>query len=218
MRLFVSAGAAVIVAAPCLAANTFYTDRSLFNVDARIGSLSEITFDSPDLLGQDLFGETLFGATLTSPNKLLVINAATGVRFPMSASSGEQILSPGGHDTSIENDDLMITFDTARQSAGLDVVFDVSDGLSYVSVTFYDVTGHAIASSGVIPAPTGAPGYQFVGLVSDGPAIAAIVIDESDGTPNDDHIGYDTITFSKIPAPGTLALLGLAGLVSRRRR
>ncbi len=35
---------------------------------------------------------------------------------------------------------------------------------------------------------------------------------------NSDYIGIDTFSYTAVPAPGVLALLGLAGVVSRRRR
>ena len=35
---------------------------------------------------------------------------------------------------------------------------------------------------------------------------------------NSNFIGIDTVNYTAIPAPGALALLGLAGLAGRRRR
>lgn len=218
MRHLFALGCAIIVATPALAIDIMYFDRPSFLADPRIGATEEMLFDDPGQLDANFNGANILGATLTSPDTLIVIDATTGVRFPMTTSSGTQLLSPGGQSAASQNDDLMITFDTPRQSFGLDVVFDAPDGASFVAVTFYDVTGHVISENSFIPCPAGAPGYQFVGLVSDGPAIAGILFNEFDDTAGDDNVGYDSLIFSAIPAPGTLALLGLSALASRRRR
>lgn len=59
----------------------------------------------------------------------------------------------------------------------------------------------------------------FVGFYSTGAAIASITISAQPlpGGTNDVYATFDNMTFA-IPAPGALALLGLAGLAGRRRR
>jgi len=212
-------------------AQTFYTDRTAFNADPGAAGTTTIDFDG-FATGTDLTGSTLSGATFTAPGSspLTVIAGATGVRFPDSPSSGANILSPGGSDPNLQNDDLDITFATPVQAAGLDVVFDVPDGASFVGVTFFDSLNNVLFSNGFIPAPSGAPGFQFVGFVSNSANIKRVSFDEFDDTAFDDNVAYDTVTFSNItpsssaaPEPGSAALLlsgmaTLTGIALRNRR
>lgn len=208
----------VAFAGQALAGGNMYFDRGAFNADANTGATVIEDFDSDAPL-TDLTNQTRSGMTLTSPSgsALTVIRASDGVRFPMNASSGANVLSPGGSDKGIEDDDLTILFTTSVQAFGLDVVFDVPDGLSFVSVTFRDVTGAVIATDGFIPSPSGLPGYVFVGFVSDSANIASVTFDDFDPSPDDDHVAYDTLTVS-VPSSGSLALLAMGGFVMTRRK
>jgi hypothetical protein len=222
-RLLCALLVAIAASLSCPAQALLYYDRPSFMADNRVSGTTTVNFDS-QTPGTDLTGQTLSGATFTpnTASPLLVISGATGVRFAMSPSSGLNLLSPGGSDTSLEDDGLIITFGIPTRAAGIDVVFDAPDGLSFVSVNFYDVSNTLIASNSFIPAPSGAPGYQFVGLVADTAIIKRIEFIEFDNTAADDHVGYDTLTFMAIPEPGTAALLalGAVGVVvfTRRRR
>ena len=209
------------VAAP--GQSTLYYDRSSFLGDSRVTNPLSINFDS-HAVGTVLNGATLLGVNFGSPSgsQLIVITGISGVRYGMSPSTLSNVLSPGGNDAGIEDDDLELTFTNPIPHFGLDVVFDDPDGASYVGVTFYDADNNALAANGFIPAPAGAPGHQFVGLVTDGSLIKRVTIDEFDPSPPDDHVAYDSLTFSalSVPEPGTVLLLGLglAGLACRRRR
>jgi MYXO-CTERM domain-containing protein len=202
-----------------------YYDRLSFLADSRIASasFSAANFDGFST-GTDLTNATVSGATFAtnSSGPLQVIAGSTGVRFAMSPSSGLNVLSPGGSDPSLEDDGLIITFAVPVQAAGMDVVFDVPDGASYVSVTFYDDLNNVLASNGFIPSPSGAPGYQFVGLAADSALIKRIMFTEFDPSANDDNVAYDSLVFTAIPEPastaGVLALVGLGGAVFWRRR
>jgi hypothetical protein len=217
------AGCVLAALAPAAEAQVIYTSRLAFLADPAVASSSTTTihFDgfSPgtDLTNQSISGVT-FGAPGSSP--LQVILAATGVRNPMSPSTPLNVLSPGGSNITLEDDDLSITFATPVRAAGLDVVFDQPDGASFTSVTYFDALNAVLGTLNPIPAPSGAPGFQFVGMVSPSANIARIVFDESDGSAPDDHIAYDTLTFtSPVPEPGTLALTAVAaGLAYCRRR
>ena len=58
---------------------------------------------------------------------------------------------------------------------------------------------------------------DFIGFISTGASIASITLVAS--KPNTDvYATIDNMYFGVVPSPGALALLGLAGLVSRRRR
>lgn len=214
------------VVAPLQAgAASLYFDRAAFMADAAVTATAAIDFDAlaagTDLTGQWIAG-VAFNAPGTSPLEVMV--ASTGVRYGMSASSGLNVLSPGGRDAGLQNDDLELVFATPVRAAGLDVVFDAPDGASFVGVAFYDELGNVITSYGFIPAPNGAPGYQFVGAVSSTANIKRVVFDEYDDSAWDDHVAYDSVVFTApaVPEPSTYALLalGIAGLsmAARRRR
>ena len=230
----VAVACGVTFAATVHAVPTYYTSRPAFTADGRVTTTTTIDFDGL-AAGTDLTGSTLSGVTFTAPgvSPLEVILGTTGVRFAMSPSSGTKVLSPGGSSTLLENDDLWLVFGTAVQAAGMDVVFDAPDGLSFVAVTFLDAASSAICTDGFIPAPSGGPGHQFVGCVSDSANIKWIIFDEFDPTASDDHVAYDTLTFSPafasppppppsgVPAPATAILLGLGAIglaLARRRR
>lgn len=218
MQRLLLACCAVSVVAPLVHADpVFYTSRPSFLADARIGAVANVDFDgfAP---GADLTSQSLSGARLTAPGSgpLLVTLGSVGVRSPMSPSSGLNVLSPGGSNPGLEDDDLTITFLSGVNAFGLDVVFDAPDGASFVGVTFRDAAGGVIFQNGFIPAPNGAPGYQFIGLVTDGPAIFSITFDEFDPTAADDNVAYDSLVFT--PTPGATAILLLATVVITRRR
>ncbi len=61
---------------------------------------------------------------------------------------------------------------------------------------------------------------DFVGFISTGAAISSLTMIASDTAPGDVYVTADNMYFgvTAIPAPGAAALLGLAALVSRRRR
>ncbi|MEW6305280.1 MAG: hypothetical protein AB1705_17530, partial [Verrucomicrobiota bacterium] len=197
-------------------AQTIYYDRGSFLGDGRVGATGGIDFDSI-ANGTDLNNQTVQGITFSAPGSspLLVMPGSSGVRFGLSPSSGLYVLSPGGPDQNLEEDDLMLVFANPVQAFGLDVVLDVPDGASYVSASFYDELGNLLGQDGFIPAPSGAPGYQFVGMVANGAVIKQVVFDEFDPTANDDHVAYDSLVFSPavIPEPGTMGVVVLGVVV-----
>ena len=60
----------------------------------------------------------------------------------------------------------------------------------------------------------------FIGFYSSGAAITSIVISAQDlpGGTRDVYPTFDNMSFAVVPAPGAIALLGLAGFAGRRRR
>ncbi len=174
-----------------------YNDRAAFTGDPSVGFTAKINFDNYPA-GANFTNRTEIGVKFEAPGSgpLLVMPGSPGIRNPLSPSSGANVLSPGGSDLISENDDLTLVFNVPVQAAGLDVVFDVPDGQSFVSVTFKDASGNTLATQNPISAPNGSPGYQFVGYVSSASNIKSIVIDEFDPSSNDDHVAYDSIVFS----------------------
>lgn len=203
-------------------AQTFYTDRASFNADPAVTNPTTIDFDSY-ATGTDLNGATIGLATLSNENgvtPLEVIAGATGVRNPMSPSSGANVLSPGGSDPDLDTDELRVTFSQGVQAVGLDVVFDVPDGFSFTQFRVFDLNGDELLNQTPIPSPNGAPGYQFVGYVSSSANIGSILVRDYDNSAPDDNIAFDSITYSPVPEPATMTLIGLgaAALAARKRR
>ncbi len=185
---------------PRLLLSGYYTSRPEFLADAQIGPTWSIDFDTLPP-GSDLTNVTMSGVRFEAPGSgpLLVTPAATGIRYPLTTSTSPNVLSPGGSDTTLENDDLRLVFPAPVRAAGLDVVFDVPDGASSVSVTFLDENGNTLYTQHPIPAPSAGPGYQFVGYVSPVANIKSVVLDEFDAIATDDHVAFDSIVSSDNP-------------------
>ena len=128
----------------------------------------------------------------------------SGPENKLYATSGENVLSPGGIELApglnepLENDDMMVTFIPPVQAVGFDLLFQSLDGSSYVGIQVLDSEDNTIFSSGSVPitaAPGSTGGSNFIGLVSDSENIASIIIlDNDDNNVNPDcNIGLDTI-------------------------
>lgn len=133
------------------------------------------------------------GFSPTGPNQLV-------------ATSGENILSPGGiilapgPNDPLENDDMMFIFTPPVSAVGFDIIFQSLDGSSYVGISVFDAGNNLLYGNGNIPIPAfaGSPspgGSSFVGFVSDSENIVKIVIDDNDSNNQfpDSNIGLDTI-------------------------
>jgi hypothetical protein len=92
---------------------------------------------------------------------------------------------------------------------GTDINFNVVP--SIVQLSLQDGTSYI----GFIDSAT-----AFVGFYSTGAAITAVTISAQPlpGGTNSVYATFDNMTFAVVPAPGAIALLGLAGLAGRRRR
>ena len=90
--------------------------------------------------------------------------------------------------------------DTTQNSAASIMEVTLSDGSTYI--------GYSTSIN------------DFLGFYSNGAAITGLTISATSapGGPVVVYPTVDTMYFATIPAPGAIALLGLAGLVARRRR
>lgn len=128
----------------------------------------------------------------------------SGPENKLYATSGENVLSPGGIELApgpfdpLENDDIMLVFTPPVKAVGFDLLFQSLDGSSYVGIYALDSEEHTIFSSASIPIPAASGsigGSNFIGLVSDSENIELIIIlDNDDNNINpDSNIGLDTI-------------------------
>lgn len=177
-----------------------------------------VDFDT-DAPGTDISGKRMRGITLLAPGApLIVVRASdtftpagfTGTPNPESnklpATSGENVLSPGGvrlgpgPDANIENDDLTIVFDLPVSAFGFDHLSQSADGFSFSSIIVKDPAGQTLYSATVPISGSGGgspAGADFWGIVSTAANIKTVLINEKDGDASypDCNIGFDTLRY-----------------------
>jgi MYXO-CTERM domain-containing protein len=106
---------------------------------------------------------------------------------------------------------FLISFSTGITSISLDVIGDTGgrDGLQ-TFVALYDAS---LTQIGFFDA-SGIGGVENISLSGFGTAFFAAIAHGDFG----DWVGIDNITYTEVPAPGALALVGLAGVFAGRRR
>jgi hypothetical protein len=201
-----------------------------------------VTFDDLDS-GTDISGRAMCGVRFTKVNTALMVvrgdetvvadgfaNVSNPAEFILKATSGAQLLSPGGGqlapgpNAAIEDDDIILTFDPPVVCMGFDHISQAADGNSYTHVEVFDPEG-ALLYSGTVeigpmwehkrisslePADEEHPGgiitADFWGIVSSQMNFARIRIDErdDDNVNADCNIGVDTLRF----APASCGLAG----------
>lgn len=133
--------------------------------------------------------------------------------FSATLSASNQLFSgPGNMSTNSAGDPLMIEFTGAATNA-VGGYFFAGDYDGY----FVPETTYIELSNGFMYEYTPASDMEFLGFISDDVlSYASIVTDQTNGNSwaTVDHLYIS----NSVPAPGALALLGLAGLASRRRR
>ncbi|MCA9290750.1 MAG: hypothetical protein KDA25_06455 [Phycisphaerales bacterium] len=131
-------------------------------------------------------------------------------RYRLIATSGAQILSPGGIELApgpnpaVENDDVTLVFDPPVAAVGFDVLTPSADGMSFVTVTAIGSDGAVLWSGSVdLPRVRGEtryapPGAGFWGIVAEACVIREVRVDETDGDAAcpDSNIGIDSIRFA----------------------
>jgi hypothetical protein len=211
------------------AVTTFAMDLAGFNAAAGNPPVV-VDFDSI-APGTDIGGQTIAGVSFSpSPTgaPLIVVRASdtttpaagfTGIidaaTNTLPATSGENILSPGGTtlgpgpDDAVENDDLILTFATPVSAVGFDHLSQSADGFGFTNVTVLDGASNVLFS-GSIPISNlgggGAPAAaDFWGIVSDANDIARIEVDEGDNNNSfpDCNIGFDTFRVAGLAGGGT---------------
>lgn len=140
-----------------------------------------------------------------------------GVNWSAAASGGIYVGAAGGSNALSTNnpEPMTISFSGAPLTGvagnifGTDINFNVVP--SIVQLSLQDGTTYI----GFVDAAT-----AFVGFYSTGAAITSVTISAQPlpGGTNAVYPTFDNMTFAVVPAPGALALVGLAGLVGSRRR
>ena len=202
------------------AITTYFNDLPGFNSAAGNPPIT-INFDSI-AKNTDITGATIQGVTFQGPSVPLIVVDQADMGGQLFATSGVQLLSPGGTDLSLENDDLTLIFNNPVKVFGFDLIYRVADEASYVSFDVRDPSNNVLYYNGFIRSSNSGVGQaDFWGFVSTNNDIAKIIIDEFDGSPLDDNIGFDTFRLQSTaaPLPGSVLLLssGLLGLAGWRR-
>ncbi len=197
-----------------------------------------VTIDFDDIApGTDITGSTIMGVTfeqglsiVSAP--LLVVEAIDTHSLPgydppagddnrLFATSGANVLSPGGEDLApgpndaLENDDMILSFANPVLAVGFDVLFQSLDPGSSTFVKVLDAEDHVLFFEEIPMAGEYTGGSVFVGFVSDSSDIAQIVIDDRDGDEifPDNNIGLDTIRLRVSEPTAPSAPQNLAAIV-----
>jgi len=195
---------------------TLYTNTGEY--EAAGGALS-IAIDFDSIRAEtDIGAAQISGVTFNPLGSPLIVVVASSTFTPpglfsgtdnpadntLIATSGENVLSPGGEElgsgNDLDRDDWEMVFATPVQSLAFDVLYQSADSFSFTSMTAFDAQGVTIFSAGNLPvidakAPGGPGCPQFYGLVSIGAPIARVIISEDDDNTQfpDANIGMDTL-------------------------
>ena len=182
-------------------------------LSAAVTSYSDFSFWTEDVVasGSSVATETFNSYDGYYPGS---ITGNTGGITWTANSSGDLYCSYGLFSTNNANVAATFTFAPGVQAVGGNIFGTASDFSSIsnarIQVTLADGTAYVGYSSSAA---------DFVGFISDGAAISSMTILATKPGVNV-WVTADNLYFgvTAVPAPGAIALVGLAGLVSRRRR
>ena len=198
LKVATASVAALLWSASAHAALVFFSDRAAFEAAAG-GGLSFEGFETPWTSAPSVaFSGFTLSETSGNPNSIISVGSFPSVGMPTQGSrwAGYQ-----------DNGSSVATFAFASPINALGVDYGVA-----ASVTV-DVGGDIITSFSVT---AGVP--VFFGVIDTSGTFTTISFAAGGGKPD---AGFDALSFgTKVPEPGTLALLGLglAGLAASRRR
>ena len=192
--------ASAMLASSASAAIATYSQFSLWGQDvvAAGASVATETFNS--------YGTSYYASPLTG--------SVGGINWSATATGG--LFCSSGYFSTNNPVAATFTFAPGVMSVGANI-FGTDSSFNIVSakitVTLADGSSYIARSNG--PA-------DFVGFISNGAAISSLTMNAvaTAGGPTNVYVSADNMYFgvTAIPAPGAAALLGLAALVSRRRR
>jgi hypothetical protein len=182
------------------------------SVSAAITTYSDFIFWGEDVIasGESVATETFnaYNGYYASP----LTGSAGGINWSATATGG--LFCQDGYFSTNNPVAATFTFDPGVMSVGANI-FGTDNSFNTlpakIKVTLADGSSYIALSTG--PA-------AFVGFISNGAAISSLTMTASDTAPGDIYVTANNMYFgvTAIPAPGAAALLGLAALVSRRRR
>ena len=186
------------------------------SVSAAITTYSSFIFWGEDVVAS---GESVATETFNSYNGFYanpLTGSVGGINWSATATGGLFCDGTKGYFSTNNPVAATFTFAPGVMSVGANI-FGTDSSFNIVSakitVTLADGSSYIARSNG--PA-------DFVGFISDGAAISSLTMNAvaTAGGPTNVYVSADNMYFgvTAIPAPGAAALLGLAALVSRRRR
>ena len=182
------------------------------SVSAAITTYSNFIFWGEDVIAS---GESVATETFNSYNGFYaspLTGSAGGINWSATAPGG--LYCQDGYFSTNNPVAATFTFAPGVMSVGANI-FGTDNSFNTlpakIKVTLADGSSSIAFSNG--PA-------DFVGFISNGAAISSLTMTASDTAPGDVYVTASNMYFgvTAIPAPGAAALLGLAALVSRRRR
>ena len=199
---FCAALAAISFTASSSAAILVFTNDFVWSTYATAG---DMTIETEDFESYNGFYASPLTGSLAGVN--WAANAAGGIFVGAVGSS--QALSTNNPEPMTISFDTGVVQGIAGNLFGTDINFNVVP--SIVQIALADGTSYiAFVDSAT----------AFVGFYSTGASINSVTISAQPlpGGTNDVYPTFDNMKLAAIPAPGAIALLGLAGLVARRRR
>ncbi len=207
-RLITTSLIGAMAAAFCISAanaTMTFTDRADFHAAAEADGI------------ESMFGDSFEGDVATNDWQEQVFTSAAGVTYSGyvgvfesggwggSPTDGEHFLATG------TNPYLTIDLPMPAQALGFDVIDFGDFGAGLLILTLENGESMTAAISGGPNA-----NVQFFGLLS--PVAFTNVVLYSEAASGGDNYSIDHIEYGGVPAPGAIAVLGLAGLAGQRRR
>ncbi len=205
-RLITTSLIGAMAAAFCISAanaTMTFTDRADFHAAAEADGI------------ESMFGDSFEGDVATNDWQEQVFTSAAGVTYSGYvgvyetgwATDGAQVLWV----CASANPYLTIDLPMPAQALGFDVIDFGDFGAGLLILTLENGESMTAAISGGPNA-----NVQFFGLLS--PVAFTNVVLYSEAASGGDNYGIDHIEYGGVPAPGAIAVLGLAGLAGQRRR
>ena len=168
-----------------------------------------IAFWAKDRLGYQNFGGTVLGNSASPNSRLWLDMNSPGVRVTNAVASSMNI-GPGGEDRAWHH--WVLVYEDADNDSAVDDVTLYFDGLFYATVNNFggSFDFNAVGSS------NGNARYAFGGQLDE-----IFILDEAIGSAQVDSLFNGNQAYTgEVPEPGSLALVGLGGLmlIARRRR